>query len=340
MRGSRVQLAAAAAALMALAAPVHAADPVHDSLVYCQGSADGGASGAFTDREHTILVGDPPLPPRVRRSRVTVDGVSTELVQAGPRAAKQAVVFVHGNPGSSRDFDSFVAQTGRFARAVAVDMPGFGHADDRTGGPYTTAGAAHFIESITNRLGIRRVHLVLHDFGGPWGLEWGVRHPDRLASVVLIDTGVFIGYYGHPAALVWHTPLAGEAQVATTTRQSFRAFLDANNPRPLPDRFVNRMYDNYDRATRCAMLHYYRDISNPDAMGRRQAAVLRRRIRPALVVWGAQDTYVPARLAQTQKQAFPTAEIHVLQGDGHWPFVDEPQRVLRLVVPFLRRVAR
>jgi pimeloyl-ACP methyl ester carboxylesterase len=75
-------------------------------------------------------------------------------------------------------------------------------------------------------------------------------------------------------------------------------------------------------------------------MGRRQAAVLRRRPRPALVVWGAQDPYVPASLAAKQRQAFPDAQIHVLQGDGHWPFVDEPERVLRLVVPFLRHAVR
>jgi pimeloyl-ACP methyl ester carboxylesterase len=340
MRTSRTLLAGAAAALTLVAAPVWAADPVHDSLVYCDGSVDHGASGAVSDAEHRIAVGDPPLPPGVRRSRVRVDGVSTRVIQAGPRTARTAVVFVHGNPGSSRDFDSLVAKTGRFARAVAFDVPGFGRADDRPGGPYTTDGAARFIEDLTKRLRIRHVHLVLHDFGGPWGLEWGGQHGNRLDSVVLIDTGVFIGYYGHPAALVWHTPLAGEVQVGTTTRQSFAAYLQANNPRPLPNRFVNRMYDDFDRPTRCAMLHYYRDVSNPDQMGRQQAASLRKRVRPALVVWGAQDPYVPASLAQTQKQAFPTAEIHVLQGDGHWPFVDEPRRVERLVIPFLRRVVR
>jgi len=331
-------LAGTVIVLGALVAPGWAVDPVHDSLIYCNGSLDGGASGAFTDREHTINVGDPPLPSGVRRKLMTIDGVSTPVMQSGPRRAREAVVFVHGNPGSSRDFDTLVAQTGRFARAVAFDVPGFGHANDRPGGPYTTRGAARFIEDLTRRLGIRRVHLVLHDFGGPWGLEWGVEHGDRLASVVLIDTGVFIGYYGHPAALVWHTPLAGEVQVATTTRQTFTGYLQANNPRPLPGRFVDRMYDDFDRGTRCAMLHYYRDISNPDQMGRRQAAALRRRVRPALVVWGARDPYVPASLAQTQKQAFPAAQIHGLQGDGHWPFVDEPRRVSRLVIPFLRRV--
>jgi pimeloyl-ACP methyl ester carboxylesterase len=323
---------------MALALPAWGEDPIHDSLVYCDGGADGGAAGAATDAEHTIVVGDPPFPPRVRDERMTVDGVSTRVVEAGPRTAEEAVVFVHGNPGSSRDFDSFVAQTGGFARAVAFDVPGFGHSDDRRGGPYTTTGAARFIDDLTKRLGIQRVHMVLHDFGGPWGLEWGRFHGDRLESVVLIDTGVFIGYYGHPSALVWHTPVTGEVYMGATTRQTFTAFLQANNPKPLPSRFVDRMYDDFDRATRCASLHYYRAVSNPDQMGRDQAASLKKRVRPALVVWGAQDPYVPVSLAKTQKQAFPAAEIHVLQGDGHWPFVDEPKRVLGLVEPFLRRV--
>ena len=79
--------------------------------------------------------------------------------------------------------------------------------------------------------------------------------------------------------------------------------------------------------------------TNPDQMGRQQAAALRKRSRPALVVWGKQDPYVPESLAAKQKQAFPRAEIHVLPGDGHWPFVDEPRRVRDLVIPFLRRVA-
>src|SRR5439155_16055119 len=167
MRAIGALAAGAVIALGSLVAPGWAVDPMHDSLVYCKGSLDGGASGAFTDMEHRIVVGDPPIPPRVRRKRMTIDGVSTPVMESGPRRAREAVVFVHGNPGSSRDFDSLVAQTGRFARAVAFDVPGFGHADDRPGGPYTTRGAARFIEDLTRRLGIRRVHLVLHDFGGP-----------------------------------------------------------------------------------------------------------------------------------------------------------------------------
>ena len=81
-------LAGTVIVLGALVAPGWAVDPVHDSLIYCNGSLDGGASGAFTDREHTVIVGDPPLPPGVRRERITIDGVSTPVMQCGPRRAR------------------------------------------------------------------------------------------------------------------------------------------------------------------------------------------------------------------------------------------------------------
>src|SRR2546421_9163600 len=141
-------LAGTVIVLGAMVTPGWAVDPVHDSLIYCKGSLDGGASGAFTDREHTIIVGDPPLPSGVRRKRMTIDGVSTPVMQSGPRRAREAVVFVHGNPGSSRDFDTLVAQTGRVARAVAFDVPGFGHANDRPRGPHTPRGAPRSLQRL------------------------------------------------------------------------------------------------------------------------------------------------------------------------------------------------
>src|SRR4051794_15966806 len=329
-------------ALAAAAGAPGATDPLHDSLVYCNGSpGGGGATGVGTDAEHTIVVDDSPPPVGTHARWLTVDGVRTRVIEAGPPTAEDAAVFLHGNPGSSRDFDALVAATGRSGRrAIEFDMPGTGHASDRPGGPYTTDGAAHFIAGVLRALDVERAHMVLHDFAGPWGLQWAMHNPDWLASAVLIDTGVFIGYFGHPTALEYHTPLVGEVDMATTTRQSFKAFLQANNPKPLPERFLDRMYDDFDRATRCAALSYYRAIDNPDAMGKAQAAALRKRRRPALVIWGAKDPFVPVSLAKTQRQAFPDARIAILPNDGHWPFVDEPARVRDLAVPFLRKVVR
>ncbi|MEA2390415.1 MAG: hypothetical protein QOK31_524, partial [Solirubrobacteraceae bacterium] len=65
----------------------------------------------------------------VRESQLTAGGVRAPVLEAGPAEAEEAVVFVHGNPGSNEDWRDLVGRVGEFARAVAPDMPGFGRAD-------------------------------------------------------------------------------------------------------------------------------------------------------------------------------------------------------------------
>src|SRR5919112_1553454 len=79
---------------------------------YCTG--DGGPQGQATDAEHTVLLGEAPLPAGVISSRVNVGGVSTRVLQAGPSWSEDAVVFVHGSPNSARDWDDLMAASGRF----------------------------------------------------------------------------------------------------------------------------------------------------------------------------------------------------------------------------------
>lgn len=270
------------------------------------------------------------------QSRIDVLGLTTTLLAAGDQASTEAVVFVHGNPGPARDWTDLVESVGEFARAVAWDFPGYGSADKPADFDYTIEGYARFLDAALDRLGIQRVHLVMHDFGGGWGLRWAVDHPERFASAVLVNTGVLPGYRWHWAAQIWRTPVLGEMFMATTTRPALHLVLKQGNPRGLPKEYVDRMYDDYDTATRKAVLKLYR-ATTADAMG---ALVdpLRALDRPALVVWGAKDPYVPVSYAERQREAFPSAEIHLLEDSGHWPMVDNPDRVREIVVPFLRRV--
>lgn len=301
---------------------------------YCEG--DGGPAGAATDAEHSVLVGEPPLPRGVRSGRIEVDGVATRYLEAGPPAARTAVVFIHGHPGSSRDWDALVAATGRYARSIAFDVSGYGQSDESARQIQSTTGAARYIQGVLDRLGIRKVVLAVHDFGGFWGLQWASEHPDALVGAVLIASGVFVDYIPHPFAVMWATPGVGEAQMASTTRENFRGFIQTSTPRPLPEEFVERMYDDYDRATRCAALRYYRSAAENLNRGREQAAVLRERRRPALVIWGEKDPFIPPEHAERQRQAFPDARVEVFADSGHWPFVDNAERTHALVVPFLR----
>ncbi len=278
----------------------------------------------------------PSLPAGITETRLVVDGITTPVSSVGDPDSPEAVVFVHGNPGSRRDWDDLLSRVAPFTRAIAFDMPGFGRADKPAAFDYTVGGYARFLGSGLGQLGVERVHLVLHDFGGPWGLAWAVRNPERFASVVLINTGVLLGYRWHYLARIWRTPIAGEAFQATTTRSGLRTALRHGNPRGLPRAFVDRMYDDMDAGTSRAILSLYRATNDPASAGRRQADALRSLERPALVIWGAHDPYIPVAMAERQREAFPSAEIAILDGSGHWPFADDPEAVGHVVEPFLR----
>lgn len=272
----------------------------------------------------------------VQRSSLLAGGTRTRLVQAGPAEASEAVVFLHGNPGSADDWERLAGAAGRVGkRAVAFDLPDFGETVAPQGFEHDVPGYAGFVDAVLTELGIERVNLVLHDFGGPIGLAWAAMHPDALAGIALIDTGVLPGYKWHSLARIWRTPVLGELFQATATRPAFRFLLNRNEPRGLPREFVEAMYDHYDRRTRKAVLALYRATDDPGGMSQALIQLFADRDLPALVIWGEHDAYLPASYAERQREAFPAADVHVLPASGHWPFADAPETVERLLTEFL-----
>ena len=265
-----------------------------------------------------------------------MDGVSSPLLEAGPEDASEAVVFVHGNPGSSSDWTELLDATGEFARVVAVDMPGFGKSETPRDFDFEVPAYGEFLQGALCELGIERVHLVLHDFGGPFGLWWGLEHPEGWASVVLINVGILPGYSWHTMAKRWRRPVIGELTQAWIPRSGWRRVMQKSNPKGLPEWFVDKMYDDYDRGTRRAVLKLYRSTPDPAItsaeVGTRSAELH----RPALVVWGAKDPYLPIDYADRQREFFDVQDVVILPDSGHWPFQDDPAAVAQATLPFLR----
>jgi pimeloyl-ACP methyl ester carboxylesterase len=273
----------------------------------------------------------------VRRGRLQAAGTSSPMIEAGPQDAREAVVFVHGNPGSSSDWTALVGAAGELGRAVAVDMPGFGGAQAPAGFGFDVSSYAGFLDAVLAELAIERVHLVLHDFGGPFGLLWGVQHPQAWASVVLINIGVMPGYTWHSMAKRWRRPVVGELVQAWIPRWGWRRTMQKSGPRGLPEEFVDKMYEDYDRGTRSTVLKLYRNTPDPGTTASELGAAIAELHKPALVVWGAADPFIGVEYAERQREFFDVRELVVLEQSSHWPFQDDPQAVERAVVPFLAR---
>ena len=273
----------------------------------------------------------------MRESSVSIEGVRSPVMEFGPVDADEAAVFIHGNPGSIRDWQSLVRGVGEFGSALAMEMPGFGNADKPADFDYSVPGYASFLGRLLAKLSVRRAHLVMHDFGGPWGLAWGAANPRAVASVTCINTGVLLGYRWHYLARIWQTPVLGELFMASTTKAGMRMLLRHGNPRGLPAEYFDHIYKTFDRGTQRAVLRLYRNTRDTQEGARQLTEALPPLDLPALVIWGAHDPYIPVEFAERQRQVFPRAEVKILPGSGHWPFVDDPDAVSRIVLPFLRK---
>jgi pimeloyl-ACP methyl ester carboxylesterase len=268
---------------------------------------------------------------------VVVSGVRSAVYEAGAVDASEAVVFVHGNPGPLDDWEQIAPALADSCRVVAMDMPGFGRAERPRRFDFSVQGYARHLGGLLDQLGVRRAHLVLHDFGGPWGLAWAVEHPRSVASVTLISSVLLSAEYEwHTFAKVWQMPLLGEL-LQLVSGPFIAGVMRRNNPRPLPDAFVARVLRNADWAQKMAVMKLYRAARDV----RQTFGALGERVRaldlPACVIWGADDRYAPVQHAEAQRELFPRAEVHVLPAVGHWPFIDEPDEVRALVCSFVRR---
>jgi haloalkane dehalogenase len=128
------------------------------------------------------------------------------------------VVLMHGVPVSSflyRKVLPLLAERG--LRGVAFDLPGMGLAEKPESFDYSWSGLGRWTGEAIDALGIDQCHLVLHDIGGPIGLEWALRNQDRVISLTVLDTMLDVGHFHR----VWTIdlaapPLIGPLWVAST----------------------------------------------------------------------------------------------------------------------------
>lgn len=267
--------------------------------------------------------------------RLTVDGIDTTVHIGGSGQQGEAVLFVHGNPDAGSDWMPLMTRVAPFATVVAPDLPGFGRADKGADLDYTVGGYARFLDGVVTALGIERVHLVAHDFGGPFATTWAADHPDRVASVTLINTGVLIGYRWHRMARLWRTPVVGELTMRLTTLAVARRVLAHDNP-GLGQAWIDIVAGHLARReTKRAVLRLYRSTRTKDL--EELTPRLRSQDHDALVVFGDADVYIRVEQAYRQSQPFPRAQIHTLPGVGHWSWLEQTDQVAEHVVPFLRQ---
>ena len=241
-----------------------------------------------------------------------------------PARTDVPVLYVHGVPTDADDFEPFLARTG----GLALDLPGFGRSGKPAEFRYSIEGYADFLGAFLDHLGVERYSLVVHDWGGA-ALALAQREPERVERLVIIDAvPLLAGYVPHRLARLWARRGVGELLMGLTTRRSARLLSRGAMAagRPLDPALAERAWRHFDHGTQRAILKLYRST---DSDGLAHAgARLGDLTCPALVVWGAEDPYVPASFAHSYADALGgEARVDVLERASHWPWIDRPEAV-------------
>jgi pimeloyl-ACP methyl ester carboxylesterase len=261
-----------------------------------------------------------------------------ELVVDGVRVFYRRVpgegtptVYCHGNPTHGEDWLPFLERGS--GPAIAIDMPGWGRSDrpDPSHFLYTMHGLSDFLDRCLDQLGVAERKLVVHDWGA-LALIGAQMRPELVKRLVIIDSVTLLpGYRWHWVAQLWRRRPVGEILNSTTTRGSLALLLrQARGDRSaMPPEFVDMIWSQWDKGTQRAVLDLYRD-ADPDRLAA-AGTDLAELDCPSLVIWGDRDIYLPTKFARAYAEILPNAELDIRHGAGHWPWIDDPSVVDRVL---------
>jgi haloalkane dehalogenase len=246
-----------------------------------------------------------------------------------------AFLLLHGEPTSSFLWRKIIPQLP--GRKVAPDLIGFGRSDKPEEiGWYSYDLHVDSITRLAATLDLRELTLVVHDWGGPIGLRFAVENPERVARLVILNTGIGGGSAPSKTWLRFRAvvrELGGALDIgrlveAGTTNgldDATRAAYDA--PFPTPESKAGALAFP-------ELVPAEPDHPNTAPMKRVRDA-LRGWDRPALVVWGADDAVLPLGIAHAFVDLIPGAEGPVLiEGASHFLQEDRPDEVAAAIRSF------
>ena len=269
---------------------------------------------------------------------LSVHGLDTYVVRAGPRGGTP-VVFLHGIPTSAYEWREVLRAMYEEVDCVAFDWPGFGTSAKPQGLELTHRARAEHLEALLDAMQLDKVILVGHDIGGPPAMLFALENPTRVEKLALLNTTVYRRGYRPPvAAWTQFVPLLKDIARPFFNRPAFDFFFRAGLARP--------------KAIRPEVLEHHWELARhqdglwaifeswaqmPEGMVSIEAirAKMKDLAMPTLVLFGAEDPYLPPSNADRLARGLPNAELQLLPGAGHFLMEDAPEEVAERLLAFV-----
>ena len=245
-----------------------------------------------------------------------IDGLR---VQFRVRGKGEPLLLLHGWGGSSLSFMSIASRLEAHFRVIAPDLPGFGFSE-MPPKPWGAADYADAVEKLIGTTGLGAVNVMGHSRGGVIGTALAISRPDLVKRLVLVAAPV--------------VRLQADKDVKSRIGGYARVKFVANLLPPFKQRMLEwgRMkYGSEDYRQAGALRPTLVKV-----LGEDWRSALPDVTMPTLLIYGEQDEDVPLAVAEAAMQSLPPgARLEVIEGAGHFPFLDRPEAFMDALNSFL-----
>ncbi len=268
----------------------------------------------------------------------TPRGARMSYLDEGPRR-DEAVVMLHGNPTWSFFYRKAVLALRSSHRCLVPDHIGMGLSDKPENYPYTLATRIADVEAWVESLGIRKIHLVVHDWGGAIGFGLAVKNPARIGRIVILNTAAFRSQRIPWRIALCRSPLFGTwivrglngfaapavtmamhaRRLSTAERQGYLLPYDSWSHRVAVDAFVKDIPLEANHVS-CAALQAI------------ETGLSLFRSHPVSMVWGGKDFCFNGHFLNEWKTFLPQASVTLLPNVGHYVLDDGGEPAVQRLV--------
>lgn len=268
----------------------------------------------------------------------TINGHALHYIDEGQG---ETILFVHGTPSWSFDFRHLIKAFKTSYRCIAIDHIGFGLSDKPEHYDYSTQNHCKTLEKFILDQQLENITLVVHDFGGPIGLNIAMRHPAKIKNLILFNTWLWSSE-NDPEFIrlrkMLKSPLLPFLYKALNFSPRFilpKSFGDHKMPGKLLKQYTKPFAN---KTQRNGALAFARSLLNDqdwfEACWNQRMAIAD---KPALLIWGMKDPVIKPRNLNKFISGFPGAEVVKLHTCGHFPQEEQPGIVIQSILEFLRK---
>ena len=238
------------------------------------------------------------------------------------------IVFVHGAAEDGRAWQPQLAGLADEFTVVAWDEPGAGGSSD-VPPDFGLADYADCLGALIETLALAPAHVAGLSWGGTMVEELYRRHPELIATLILIDS--YAGWKGSLPEAEVSARMEGARQMLSATAEQFDPTLPGLFAGDPPAEFVP-LLDQMSADVRPESLR--KQLTIMAATDQRD--LLPRIAVPTLLIWGALDARSPLYVARQLEEAIPDTTLVIIPGAGHVSHLERPEQVNEAVRAFCR----